>query len=63
MAGNEMLRSYRYRDAFGVHASRFLMDNGKLKFAKWDWKPQQGKASLVWEEAQVLAWKNANFYR
>jgi catalase len=58
-----MLRSYRYRDAFGVHASRFLTDNGKLKFAKWDWKPQQGKASLVWEEAQVLAWKNANFYR
>jgi catalase len=30
---------------------------------KWFWKTKQGKASLVWEEAQVLSGKNADFHR
>ena len=30
---------------------------------KWHWKTKQGKASLLWEEAQTVAGKNADFHR
>lgn len=30
---------------------------------KWHWKSKQGKASLVWEEAQIVAGKNADMHR
>jgi catalase len=46
-----------------VHTFRFVTDDGEAKFIKWHWKTLQGKASLVWEEAQVLAGKNADFHR
>ncbi|KAE8441775.1 catalase A [Mollisiaceae sp. DMI_Dod_QoI] len=63
MAGNGIPRSYRHMDGFGVHTFRFVTNNGDSKFVKWHWKTKQGKASLVWEEAQVLAGKNADFHR
>lgn len=50
-------------DGFGVHTFRFVTADGSSKFVKWHWKTKQGKASLVWEEAQVLAGKNADFHR
>ncbi len=40
-----------------------MTDDGASKLIKWHWKTRQGKASLVWEEAQVLAGKNADFHR
>lgn len=30
---------------------------------KWHWKTKQGRASLYWEEAQILAGKNADAHR
>ncbi|KAK1750741.1 catalase [Echria macrotheca] len=63
MAGNGIPRSYRHMDGFGVHTFRFVKDDGSTKLIKWHWKTKQGKASLVWEEAQVLAGKNADFHR
>jgi catalase len=63
MAGNGIPRSYRHMDGFGVHTFRFVTDDGRSKLIKWFWKTKQGKASLVWEEAQVLAGKNADFHR
>lgn len=30
---------------------------------KWHFKTKQGRASLVWEEAQILAGKNADAHR
>jgi catalase len=63
MAGNGIPRSYRHMDGFGVHTFRFVTDSGTSKLVKWFWKTKQGKASLVWEEAQVLAGKNADFHR
>ncbi|KAK3375231.1 catalase-like domain-containing protein [Podospora didyma] len=63
MAGSGIPRSYRHMDGFGVHAFRFVRDDGSTKLIKWHWKTQQGKASLVWEEAQVLAGKNADAHR
>lgn len=46
-----------------MHTFRFVKDDGSTKLIKWHWKTKQGKASLVWEEAQVLAGKNADFHR
>ncbi|KAK4231512.1 catalase-like domain-containing protein [Podospora fimiseda] len=63
MAGNGIPRSYRHMDGFGVHTFRFVKDDGSTKLIKWHFKTKQGKASLVWEEAQVLAGKNADFHR
>ncbi|KAK7756162.1 catalase [Diatrype stigma] len=63
MAGFGIPRSYRHMDGFGVHTFRLVTDDGKSKFVKWHWKTKQGKASLVWEEAQTLAGKNADFHR
>jgi catalase len=40
-----------------------VTDDGTSRLVKWHWKTKQGKASLVWEEAQVLAGKNADFHR
>ncbi|KAK0738417.1 catalase 3 precursor [Schizothecium vesticola] len=63
MAGSGIPRSYRHMDGFGVHTFRFVTDDGSTKLIKWHWRTKQGKASLVWEEAQAIAGKNADFHR
>ncbi|CAD6503422.1 BgTH12-03087 [Blumeria graminis f. sp. triticale] len=63
MSGHGIPRSYRHMDGFGVHTMRLVTDDGKSKLVKWHWKTKQGKASLVWEEAQILAGKNPDFHR
>ncbi|CAJ2509823.1 Uu.00g057230.m01.CDS01 [Anthostomella pinea] len=63
MAGYGIPRSFRHMDGFGVHTFRLVTDDGTSKLVKWHWKSKQGKASLVWEEAQVLAGKNADSHR
>ncbi|KAF4121306.1 catalase [Geosmithia morbida] len=63
MAGYGIPRSFRHMDGFGVHAYRFVTDEGVSRFVKFHWKTQQGRASLVWDEAQNTAGKNADFHR
>ncbi|KAM4054634.1 catalase domain-containing protein [Hirsutella rhossiliensis] len=63
MAGYGIPRSFRHMDGFGVHTFRFVNDEGESKLIKWHWKTMQGKASLVWDEAQNIAGKNADFHR
>lgn len=63
MSGHGTVRSYRHMDGWGVHTFRFVTDDGKTKLVKFRFKTLQGKASLVWEEAQVTAGKNADFHR
>ncbi|KAL2140069.1 hypothetical protein VTI28DRAFT_4283 [Corynascus sepedonium] len=63
MAGNGIPRSFRHMDGFGIHTFRLVKDDGSSKLVKWHWKSRQGKASLVWEEAQAVAGKNADFHR
>ncbi|KAF2674331.1 catalase-domain-containing protein [Microthyrium microscopicum] len=63
MAGHGIVRSFRHMDGFGVHTYRFVTDDGKTKLVKFHWKTLIGKASVVWEEAQALAGKNADFHR
>jgi catalase len=63
MAGNGIVRSFRHMDGFGVHTFRMVTNDGSSKLIKWHFKTLQGKASLVWEEAQVTAGKNADYHR
>lgn len=63
MAGNGIPRSFRHVDGFGVHTFRLVTDSGAAKLVKWHWKSKQGKASLLWEEAQAAAGKNGDFLR
>lgn len=46
-----------------MHTFRFVTDDGDSKLIKWHFKTRQGKASLVWEEAQILAGQNADYHR
>jgi catalase len=63
MAGYGIPRSYRHMDGFGVHTFRLVTDDGNTKLIKWHWKSKQGRASLVWDEAQHIAGKNADYHR
>lgn len=63
MAGYGIPRSFRHMDGFGIHTFRLVTDDGTSKLVKWHWKSKQGKASLVWEEAQIVAGKNADMHR
>lgn len=61
--GVTFLADIRSKDGHGVHTFRFVKDDGTSKFVKFHLKTLQGKASLVWEEAQVVSGKNADFHR
>lgn len=63
MAGYGIPRSFRHMDGHGVHTFRFVNEEGDTKLIKWHWKSKQGKASLVWDEAQHIAGKNSDFHR
>lgn len=56
-------RSLRMMEGFGVHTFRFVNEAGKAHFVKFHWKPVLGMCSLVWDEAQKLAGKDADFHR
>src|SRR5690242_12158177 len=63
MSGHGTIRSFRHTDGWGVHTFRFVTDEGKTKLVKFRFRTLQGKASLLWEEAQVTAGMNADFNR
>ncbi|KAL4891447.1 catalase-like domain-containing protein [Aspergillus ambiguus] len=63
MAGHGIPRSFRHVDGFGVHTFRFVTDDGASKLVKFHWKSLTGKASMVWEEAQQVSGKNADYMR
>lgn len=63
MAGYGLPRSFRHMNGFGVHTMRLVIENGGTKLVKWHWKSAQGRASLLWEEAQAAAGKNADYGR
>ncbi|KAL4952033.1 catalase B [Aspergillus filifer] len=63
MAGHGIPRSFRHVDGFGVHTYRLVTDDGSTKLVKFHYKSLQGKASVVWEEAQQISGKNPDFLR
>ncbi|KAF2711758.1 catalase-domain-containing protein [Pleomassaria siparia CBS 279.74] len=63
MSGHGTVRSYRHMDGWGVHTFRLVTEDGSTKLVKFRFRTLQGKASLLWEEAQQAAGKNADFHR
>lgn len=63
MSDRGIPRSYRTMEGFGIHTFRFVNAKGKSTFVRFHWKPLAGKASLLWDEAQKLAGKDADFHR
>lgn len=56
-------RSYSMMEGFGVHTFRMISEEGKSRFVKFHWKPIHGVHSLVWDESQKTAGKDADFNR
>lgn len=63
MSDRAIPRSYRMMEGFSVNTFRFVNSMGKGRFIKLIWKPLLGVHSLVWDEAQKLSGKDADFHR
>ena len=63
MSDRALPRSLAMMEGFGVHTFRLVNAKGKSRFVKFHWKPLKGVHSLVWDEAQKLSGKDADFHR
>ncbi len=63
MSDRAIPRSLRMMEGFGIHAFRFINARGESSFVKFHWKPKLGVHGLVWDEAQKIAGKDADFHR
>ena len=63
MSDRAIPRSYRMMEGFGVHTFRMINDKNESHFVKFHWKPKLGTHAVVWDEAQKISGKNADFHR
>lgn len=63
MSDRAIPRSFRMMEGFGVHAFRFINDEGKAHFVKFHWKPMLGTHSLAFDEASILGGKDPDYNR
>jgi catalase len=63
MSDRALPRSLAMMEGFGVHTFRLVNTKGKSRFVKFHWKPIKGVHSLVWDEAQKISGKDADFHR
>ncbi len=63
MSDRALPRSARMMEGFGVNTFRFVNAEGKAHFVKFHWKPLLGVHSLLWDESQKLAGKDADWLR
>ncbi len=63
MSDRAIPRSLRMMEGFGVHTFRFIDERGKSRFVKFHWKPLLGIHAVVWDEAQKISGKDADFHR
>lgn len=63
MSDRAIPRSFRMMEGFGVHTFRLVNKNNEAFFVKFHWKPVLGTHSLVWDEAQKISGKDADFHR
>jgi len=63
MSDRAIPRAFPLMDGFGVHTFRLVNAQGVSHFVKFHWKPVLGAHSLVWDEAQKIAGKDADFHR
>lgn len=63
MSDRSIPKNFRVMEGFGVHTFRFVNEEGVSRFVKFHWKPVLGVHSLVWDEAQKISGKDADFQR
>jgi catalase len=63
MSDRAFPRSLAMMEGFGIHTFRFINAEGVSTFVKFHFKPKKGVHSLVWDEAQKTAGKDADFNR
>ncbi len=63
MSDRAIPKSYRMMEGFGVHTFRLVNAKNQSRFVKFHWKPVLGAHSLVWDEAQRLMGRDADFNR
>jgi catalase len=63
MSDRTIPRSLRTMEGFGIHTFRFVNAAGKSTFVKFHWKPKQGVASTLWDEAVKIAGADPDFQR
>ena len=63
MSDRALPRSLAMMEGFGVHTFKLVNAEGKARFVKFHWKPLKGVHSLVWDEAQKISGKDADFHR
>ncbi|WP_350029512.1 MULTISPECIES: catalase HPII [unclassified Caballeronia] len=63
MSDRAIPKSLRTMEGFGIHTFRFVNAEGKGRFVKFHWRPTIGSASLLWDEAQKIAGKDADYHR
>ncbi|MBD3760418.1 catalase [Sphingomonadaceae bacterium G21617-S1] len=63
MSDRTIPRTLRTMEGFGIHTFRLVNAEGKSTFVKFHWKPKQGVASTVWDEAVKIAGADPDFQR
>ncbi|WP_395698166.1 catalase [Methylocella sp.] len=63
MSDRTIPRNFRTIQGFGVHTFRFVNAKGRSTFVKFHWKPKQGLASTIWDEAVKIAGADPDFQR
>jgi catalase len=63
MSDRALPRSFSMMEGFGIHTFRLIDFKGASRFVKFHWKPVKGVHSLVWDESQKIAGKDADFHR
>lgn len=63
MSDRTIPRTLRHMQGFGIHTFRLVNAEGKSTFVKFHWKPKQGLASTLWDEAVKIAGADPDFHR
>jgi len=63
MSDRTIPRSLRMMQGFGIHTFRMVNAEGKSTFVKFHWKPKQGAASTIWDEAVKIAGADPDYHR
>ncbi|MFT3965944.1 MAG: catalase [Sphingobium sp.] len=63
MSDRTIPRTLRTIQGFGIHTFRLVNEAGKSTFVKFHWKPKQGLASTLWDEAVKIAGADPDFQR
>jgi catalase len=63
MSDRAIPRSYRMIEGFGIHTFRMINEKGESTFVKFHWRPVNGAASVLWDEAVKISGADPDFHR